>query len=69
MFIYLGLKVNECVVVYFVGYLSCNLFVVGEMMVGNVLGKGYIVGVGMFIGIIFGCIVGIEVVCVVYKEV
>ena len=37
---------------------SCNLFVAGEMMAGNVLGKGYTAGVGMSIGTAFGRIAG-----------
>jgi tricarballylate dehydrogenase len=34
------------------------LFVAGEMMAGNVLGKGYTAGVGMTIGTAFGRISG-----------
>jgi tricarballylate dehydrogenase len=34
------------------------LFVAGEMMAGNVLGKGYTAGVGMTIGTAFGRIAG-----------
>ncbi|MFS8138709.1 MAG: hypothetical protein ACMG50_11345, partial [Thermomonas sp.] len=37
---------------------SDNLFVAGEMMAGNVLGKGYTAGVGMSIGTAFGRIAG-----------
>jgi len=37
---------------------SSNLFVAGEMMAGNVLGKGYTAGVGMTIGTAFGRIAG-----------
>ena len=40
-FTYLGLKVNEHAAVHFGGKPSPNLFVAGEMMAGNVLGKGY----------------------------
>ncbi|MCV5555843.1 FAD-binding protein, partial [Escherichia coli] len=46
-FTYLGLKVNEHAAVHFAGTPSPNLFVAGEMMAGNVLGKGYTAGVGM----------------------
>src|SRR5690606_20762323 len=53
-FTYLGLKVNEHAVVHFGGKPSSNLFVAGEMMAGNVLGKGYTAGVGMSIGTVFG---------------
>ena len=57
-FTYLGLKVNEHAVVHFDGEPSQNLFVAGEMMAGNVLGKGYTAGVGMSIGTVFGRIAG-----------
>jgi tricarballylate dehydrogenase len=39
---------------------SPNLFVAGEMMAGNVLGKGYTAGVGMSIGTAFGRIAGTQ---------
>jgi tricarballylate dehydrogenase len=42
----------------FNGVPSDNLFVAGEMMAGNVLGKGYTAGVGMAIGTAFGRIAG-----------
>ena len=57
-FTYLGLKVNEQAAVHFAGEPSPNLFVAGEMMAGNVLGKGYTAGVGMTIGTTFGRIAG-----------
>ncbi len=57
-FTYLGLKVNERAAVHFDGVPSANLFVAGEMMAGNVLGKGYTAGVGMTIGTAFGRIAG-----------
>src|SRR5690606_2559692 len=57
-FTYLGLKVNEHAVVHFDGTPSQNLFVAGEMMAGNVLGKGYTAGVGMSIGTGYGRIAG-----------
>ena len=57
-FTYLGLKVNEQAAVHFGGVPSPNLFVAGEMMAGNVLGKGYTAGVGMSIGTAFGRIAG-----------
>jgi tricarballylate dehydrogenase len=44
--------------VHFGGRPSDNLFVAGEMMAGNVLGKGYTAGVGMSIGTAFGRIAG-----------
>ncbi len=57
-FTYLGLKVDEHAAVHFGGQPSDNLFVAGEMMAGNVLGKGYTAGVGMSIGTAFGRIAG-----------
>ncbi len=59
-FTYLGLKVNERAQVHFGGKPSGNLFVAGEMMAGNVLGKGYTAGVGMSIGTAFGRIAGTQ---------
>ena len=57
-FTYLGLKVDDRAAVHFGGRPSPNLFVAGEMMAGNVLGKGYTAGVGMAIGTAFGRIAG-----------
>ncbi len=57
-FTYLGLKVNDRAAVHFAGQPSDNLYVAGEMMAGNVLGKGYTAGVGMSIGTAFGRIAG-----------
>ncbi|TAL93210.1 MAG: FAD-dependent tricarballylate dehydrogenase TcuA, partial [Paraburkholderia sp.] len=59
-FTYLGLKVNERSAVHFGGRPSPNLFVAGEMMAGNILGKGYTAGIGMAIGTAFGRIAGTE---------
>jgi len=59
-FTYLGLKVNDRAAVHFGGRPSTNLFVAGEMMAGNVLGKGYTAGVGMAIGTAFGRIAGTQ---------
>jgi tricarballylate dehydrogenase len=59
-FTYLGLKTDETAAVRFGGAPSPNLFVAGEMMAGNVLGKGYTAGVGMSIGTAFGRIAGSE---------
>ncbi len=59
-FTYLGLKVNEHAAVHFGGAPSDNLYVAGEMMAGNVLGKGYTAGVGMSIGTAFGRIAGTQ---------
>jgi tricarballylate dehydrogenase len=57
-FTYLGLKTDETAAVRFADVPSPNLFVAGEMMAGNVLGKGYTAGVGMSIGTAFGRIAG-----------
>ncbi|WP_373684587.1 FAD-dependent tricarballylate dehydrogenase TcuA [Ramlibacter montanisoli] len=57
-FTYLGLRTDDTAAVRFGGVPSDNLFVAGEMMAGNVLGKGYTAGVGMSIGTAFGRIAG-----------
>jgi tricarballylate dehydrogenase len=59
-FTYLGLKTDETAAVRLQGQPSKNLFVAGEMMAGNVLGKGYAAGIGMAIGTVFGRIAGTE---------
>ncbi len=67
-FTYLGLKVDEHAAVHFGGEPSDNLFVAGEMMAGNVLGKGYTAGVGMSIGTAFGRIAGTQAAAAAMKE-
>jgi tricarballylate dehydrogenase len=57
-FTYLGLRTNQTTAVHFGGRPSPNLFSAGEIMAGNVLGKGYTAGVGMSIGTAFGRIAG-----------
>jgi tricarballylate dehydrogenase len=57
-FTYLGVKVDDRAAVHFGGRPSANLFAAGEVMAGNVLGKGYTAGVGMTIGTVFGRIAG-----------
>ena len=57
-FTYLGLKTDETAAVSFQDKPSPNLFAAGEIMSGNVLGKGYTAGVGMSIGTAFGRIAG-----------
>ena len=57
-FTYLGLRTDDTAAVRFNDQPSPNLFVAGEMMAGNVLGKGYTAGVGMSIGTAFGRIAG-----------
>jgi tricarballylate dehydrogenase len=39
---------------------SANMFAAGEIMAGNVLGKGYAAGMGMTIGSVFGRVAGQE---------
>jgi tricarballylate dehydrogenase len=57
-FTYLGLRTDETAGVFFGERRSKNLFVAGEMMAGNILGKGYTAGIGMAIGTAFGRIAG-----------
>jgi tricarballylate dehydrogenase len=59
-FTYLGAKVDDRARVHFGGRPSANLFAAGEVMAGNVLGKGYTAGVGMSIGTAFGRIAGTQ---------
>jgi len=59
-FTYLGVKVDEHARVHFGGRPSANLFAAGEIMAGNVLGKGYLAGIGMTIGTAFGRIAGAQ---------
>jgi tricarballylate dehydrogenase len=42
------------------GKAAANIFAAGEIMAGNVLGKGYLAGIGMAIGTTFGRIAGGE---------
>lgn len=58
-FTYLGVKVNESAnVVMQDGMPGRNIFAAGELMAGNILGKGYLAGFGMTIGTVFGRIAG-----------
>jgi tricarballylate dehydrogenase len=60
-FTYLGTKVNrEARVLMRNGKPCPNLFAAGEMMAGNVLGRGYAAGIGMTIGSVFGRVAGRE---------
>jgi tricarballylate dehydrogenase len=60
-FTYLGLKVNERAQVLMTGGAPArNIYAAGEIMAGNILRKGYIAGVGMTIGTVFGRIAGEE---------
>jgi len=58
-FTYLGVKVNnEARMLMKDGTPSGNMYAAGEIMAGNVLGKGYLAGIGMTIGAVFGRIAG-----------
>jgi tricarballylate dehydrogenase len=58
-FTYLGLKVDESArVVMTNGVPAANIYAAGEIMAGNILRKGYIAGIGMTIGTVFGRIAG-----------
>ena len=58
-FTYLGTKVNgESRMIMADGRPSGNMFAAGEIMAGNVLGKGYLAGIGMTIGAVFGRLAG-----------
>ena len=60
-FTYLGVRVDETArVLLNDGRASDNLFAAGEIMAGNILGKGYLAGIGMTIGTVFGRIAGRE---------
>jgi tricarballylate dehydrogenase len=60
-FTYLGVKVNEAAKVLMEdGRPTANLWATGEIMAGNILGKGYLAGFGMAIGTVFGRIAGRE---------
>jgi tricarballylate dehydrogenase len=60
-FTYLGTRVNkESRMLMKDGKPSANMFAAGEIMAGNVLGKGYAAGIGMTIGSVFGRIAGRE---------
>jgi tricarballylate dehydrogenase len=60
-FTYLGLMVNDRAMVLMKGgQRSRNIFAAGEIMAGNILGKGYAAGIGVTIGTVFGRIAGRE---------
>jgi tricarballylate dehydrogenase len=59
-FTYLGIRVDEHARVVMKGGLAENIFAAGEIMAGNILGRGYVAGVGMTIGTVFGEIAGRE---------
>ncbi len=60
-FTYLGVRVNEKAQVMMEnGQPAGNLYASGEIMAGNILGRGYLAGFGMTIGTVFGRIAGAE---------
>ena len=59
-FTYLGMKVDERARVVMQGGVAENIFAAGEIMAGNILGRGYVAGVGMTIGTVFGEIAGTQ---------
>jgi tricarballylate dehydrogenase len=60
-FTYLGVRVDEhAAVLMNDGRRAANIFAAGEIMAGNILGKGYLAGFGMTIGTVFGRIAGRE---------
>ncbi len=60
-FTYLGVTVDDCArVIMQDGRPSPNVFAAGEVMAGNILGKGYLAGFGLTIGTVFGRIAGRE---------
>jgi tricarballylate dehydrogenase len=60
-FTYLGVTVDERARVMMTsGQPAANVYAAGEIMAGNILGKGYVAGVGMTIGTVFGRIAGQE---------
>jgi tricarballylate dehydrogenase len=60
-FTYLGVAIDEKArMLMDDGKPADNIFAAGEIMAGNVLGKGYLAGIGMAIGTTFGRIAGEE---------
>jgi tricarballylate dehydrogenase len=58
-FTYLGVRVNEHAQALMAdGRPTANLFAAGEIMAGNILGRGYLAGFGMTIGTVFGRLAG-----------
>lgn len=60
-FTYLGVTVNErAQVIMLNGHPMSNIFAAGEIMAGNILGQGYMAGLGLTIGTVFGRVAGRE---------
>ncbi len=65
-FTYMGVAVNENArVISERGETTDNIFAAGEIMVGNILGRGYCAGTGMSIGGVFGRIAGENAACLI----
>ncbi|MFI5310090.1 MAG: FAD-dependent tricarballylate dehydrogenase TcuA [Gemmatimonadales bacterium] len=60
-FTYLGVRVDDSARAMLTdGRAMSNVFACGEIMAGNILGQGYLAGLGMTIGSVFGRIAGRE---------
>ena len=59
-FTYLGVAVDDRARVILGDQPAENVYAAGEVMAGNVLGRGYLAGIGMSIGTVFGRIAGEE---------
>jgi tricarballylate dehydrogenase len=60
-FTYLGVTIDACArVIMSDGATAENIFAAGEVMAGNILGRGYLAGFGLTIGSVFGRIAGEE---------
>ena len=60
-FTYLGVAIDERARMLMAGgQPAANILAAGEIMAGNILGKGYLAGIGMAIGTTFGRIAGEE---------
>ena len=60
-FTYMGVEVNDKAQMLMAdGAPAANLYAAGEIMAGNILGQGYLAGIGMTIGSVFGRIAGAE---------
>jgi tricarballylate dehydrogenase len=60
-FTYLGVAVNDRAQVIMRDERPArNIFAAGEVMAGNILGRGYLAGFGLTIGSVFGRIAGRE---------
>ena len=67
-FTYLGVAVNmKAQVLMQDDRPATNILAAGEIMAGNILGKGYLAGIGMTIGTVFGRIAGKEAAIAVNK--